>query len=102
MEDKEWIVPRGGFAPKPSPTPKPKPTDGGITEIGDIIIAGMHDPKSYKFDRFTVSVGKYKGTPAWKVDYYFRGKNAFGATILNHVYAYMLHGQVIGIEQPKD
>jgi hypothetical protein len=53
-------------------------------------------------DHFTVSVGKYKGTPAWKVDYYFRGKNAFGGLVLNHVYAYMLHGQVIGIEQPKD
>ena len=83
-----------------------KPTknwlDGGIIKIGDIIIANMNDPKSYKFDHFTVSVGKYKGTPAWKVDYYYRAKNGFGALVLNHVYAYMLNGEVIGIEQPKD
>jgi hypothetical protein len=83
-----------------------KPTktwyDGGIKAIGDIVIAGMNDPKSYQFDHFTVSVGKYKGTPAWKVDYYFRGKNAFGGLVLDNVYAYMLHGEVIGIERPKD
>ena len=83
-----------------------KPTktwfDGGIKAIGDIVIAGMHDPKSYQFNRFTVSVRQSKGTPAWKVDYYFRGKNAFGGLVLGHVYAYMLHGEVIGIEQPND
>jgi hypothetical protein len=82
--------------------PKSDWLDGGIIAIGDIVIQNMNDPKSYKFDHFTVSVGKYKGIQAWKVDYYFRGKNAFGALVRNNVYAYMLDGQVIGIEQPKD
>jgi hypothetical protein len=53
-----------------------------IRPIGDIIIQSLHDPKSYKFDRFGVTIGKYNGVTAWKVAYWFRAKNAFGALIL--------------------
>jgi hypothetical protein len=53
-----------------------------IGPIGDIIIQSLHDPKSYKFDRFEVTIGKYNGVTAWKVDYWLRAKNAFGALIL--------------------
>jgi hypothetical protein len=83
---------------------RPKATwlDGGIIAIGDIIIRSLNDPKSYKFDHFAASVGKYNGLTAWKVDYWFRAKNAFGALILDHYYFYMRNGEVIGMEKPKD
>jgi len=81
--------------------PKANWFDGGIVAIGDIIIQSLHDPKSYQFSRFDVTVGKYNGVNAWKVEYYFRSKNAFGALILDHYYFYMRNGKVIGMEKPK-
>jgi hypothetical protein len=76
--------------------------DGGIKAIGDIMIQSLNDPKSYKFARFNATVGKYNGVTAWKVDYWFRAKNAFGALILDHYYFYMRNGEVIGMEKPKN
>ena len=35
----------------------------------------------------------------WRVDYYFRAKNGFGALMLNHVFAYFRKGQLIAIKQ---
>ena len=86
----------------PTPYPLRSALDGGIIAIGDIVIQNMDDPESYKFDHFTLAVAKYKGILAWKVDYYFRGKNAFGALVLGHVYVYIRDGEVIGLENPKD
>jgi len=82
--------------------PKSNWFDRGIIEIGDIVINALNDPKSYKFHKFTVDVGKYAGQPAWRVDYWYRAKNAFGALILTHHYFYVRHGKVIGMEEPKD
>lgn len=81
----------------------PIPTwfDGGIKPIGDLIIPQMNDPKSYEFVRFINKPSKYNGIPAWEIDYYYRGKNAFGAKILTHHIFYMRDGQVIGVKEPK-
>ena len=84
------------------PQPRADWLDGGIKEIGDPIIASMNDPRSYKFDRFTTEVTQYEKTWCWKVDYYFRGKNAFGALILNHVFAYFRKGGLIAIKEAND
>jgi hypothetical protein len=84
------------------PQPRADWFDGGIKEIGDPIIASMNDPRSYKFDRFTTEVTQYEKTWCWKVDYYFRGKNAFGALILNHVFAYFRKGGLIAIKEAND
>jgi len=81
------------------PEPRSDWYDGGIRQIGDPVIASMHDPKSYKFVHFTTETVQYQKTWCWKVDYYFRGKNAFGALILSHVLAYVRQGQLIAINQ---
>lgn len=84
------------------PEPRADWFDGGIKEIGDPVIRSMNDPKSYKFDRFTTEATQYDKTWCWKVDYYFRGKNAFGAVVLNHVFAYFRKGQLIVIKEASD
>ncbi len=74
--------------------------DGGIREINDIVTKMLNDPESYKFDHFKANPDP--NGAAWKVDYYFRAKNAFGALILNHYYFYIRDGKVVDIKEPKD
>jgi len=45
-------------------------------------------------------MGKYKGQLAWKVDYWYRAKNSFGALNLEHLFFYVKDGAVIGMEEP--
>ena len=57
----------------------------------------VHDPKSYKFDHFDVTVDAKR--PAWRVDYFFRAKNAFVPSSKNNYYFYVRNGQVIDMEE---
>jgi len=81
--------------------PKANWFDGGITQIGDVVINALNDPKSYQFYKFDVTVAKYAGKPAWKIDYWYRAKNAFGALMLTHHHFYVRNGLIIGVEEPK-
>jgi hypothetical protein len=42
------------------PVPRSDWYDGGIRQIGDPVIASMHDPKSYKFVHFTTETVRYR------------------------------------------
>lgn len=74
--------------------------DTGITAINDVLSKALNDPDSFKFDHFTTKVDPSRR--AWKVDYYYRAKNGFGAMTLTHNCFYMHSGDVVGMERPRD
>ena len=74
--------------------------ESGISESNDIITKSLNDPGSFKFDHLVANPDP--SGQAWKVDYYFRAKNAFGALMLDHYYFYMRDGKVVRAEHPKN
>jgi hypothetical protein len=73
--------------------------ESGIREINDIITKSLNDPGSFKFDHLDANPDP--SGQAWKVDYYFRAKNPFGALMLDHYYFYIRNGEVVRAEHPK-
>ncbi|HEY1771466.1 MAG TPA: zinc ribbon domain-containing protein [Chthoniobacterales bacterium] len=70
--------------------------DDGIYAINEVLKKALNDPDSLKFDHFDAEADPIRR--AWKIDYYFRAKNAFGAMIMDRYRFYMRNGEVIGVE----
>lgn len=74
----------------------PRPTnsawDGSVSSVERVVKASMHDPSSYSHVSTTVPVaeGDY-----WTVVSSFRGKNAFGALVINSKKFFIQSGVVV-------
>ena len=76
----------------------PKPVnsawDGSVREVERYLKTVMHDPDSYDHIRSTEPVGE---GDYWTVVSSFRGKNAFGALIINTKKFYIQQGEVVKV-----
>ena len=81
----------------------PKPVnsawDGSVREVERYLKTVMHDPDSYDHIRSTEPVGE---GDYWTVVSSFRGKNAFGALIINTKKFYIQQGEVVKVVDVGD
>jgi Protein of unknown function (DUF4236)/Superinfection immunity protein len=81
-----------------------EPHKGYVDQLENIksnIKRNMHDPKSYKFvSNPSLEVSRHNGQYCWSGDLKFRGKNAFGATVLNSVRVYVQNNAIVDVQMP--